>query len=143
LFAFVRFISVAHLVQASEWLSFDTSLESGCGFGYGALRRSQRDILKLRLADLLVRASQECPLGRVRSHATQALVIFARILIRIAKRIALELTESRFCIFATVNCHGTINTNFMTFFAEGLVVGTVVAHSKSNRHGEQGISLPR
>lgn len=134
LLALVRVLRVAYLVKAGERLWLDSSLEPRRSLGDGTRRRAERDILKLRLAHFFVRAGQEGPLLRVRSHAAQACVVFTRVLIRVAKRVALELSKSLFRIFATVNGHRAILADLVALSSEGLVVGAIVANCEPYRH---------
>ena len=77
LLTLIWIFSVSHLVQVGERLRFDTCGKSGRSLWLGTLGWPQWDVLELRLADLLVGASEEGFLLRIRAHSTQALVIFA------------------------------------------------------------------
>ena len=130
LFTFIGVLRVSHLVQVRERLCLDARCKSWCTLGDRALGRSQRDVLKLRFSYFPVRLSKEGLCLRVGAHATKALIVFAWVDERITECIALECSECFFCIFATVDCHCTIQTNFVALLSEGLVAGAIVAHSK-------------
>lgn len=135
LFALPWIFRVAHLVQVRERLCLDASAKSRSTLGYRALGRSKRDVLKFRLANLLVRAGRPGRLLlRSGAQAAKTSVIFAWILVRVTKRVALELSKSFLGVLATVDGHATVQANFVALLAISLVASAGVTHSKSDRH---------
>ena len=102
------------------------------------------NILKLRLAYLLVRACGE-GLSRLlirRGGARFAHDILTRVLIGIAESVALERSKRLPCASASINSHAFVETDLMSLLAEGLVVCARISNRQANRHREHRISLP-
>jgi len=59
---------------------------------------------------------------------TQTTIVFARVLVRITERVALEIPKGRLRILATVNGHATVETDFVALLAERLIAGAGVSN---------------
>jgi len=144
LLALPRVLRVAHLIQICERLCLDTSSEFRSTVWNGTLRRSQRDVFKLRLANLFVRTGREwLLLLGLSALATKTAIVLAWILVRITERVTLESSKGLLVVLATVNSHAFVETNFVTLLAERLIVGTSITDSQTDRHGEERITLPK
>jgi len=142
LFTLIRIFAVAHLIQAGERLSLDTSAKARSRFRNRARRRSLWLVLELRVANLSVRLGEERlgDLG-VRPWLTERAIIFTWIDVGVTKCVASEVTESCFSIFATVDSHGSVLADFVALLAESLVVCAGVTNSEAHRHRKEGVTL--
>ena len=134
-----RIFGVSHSVQTRERFGLDTSCEARSTLRYTTLERSLRNVLELRLANLLVGGRQERLLG-LRGASTETTVIFSRVLIWITKGVGLEFAESRLGLLFRE--HTAVEADFIALLTVGLVVSARVADSQTDWHGEKSITLP-